>query len=95
MFVEIIVALLNLGALGLLIYLVVTNADSITTANATRIPSSFFWVNYIIFSVVMFLASVGSMIMGIDDVRWYIRYKKDQDGRGEYEKMNVKHDEDL
>jgi len=94
MFTEIIVAVLNVAALGLLIYLFAKYSGDTNFTNGSRI--GVFWVNYLIFSVVMVLASIGSLIMGIDDVRWYIRYKKQQDGKGDYEKMDVKHDnEDL
>lgn len=93
MFTEIIVAILNVGTLGVIIYLFAKFETVIVESGAPRIPNNF-WLNYLIFSLSMILASIGSLIMGIDDVRWYIRYRRDQDGKGDYEKMDVRLDSD-
>lgn len=71
LFANIIVSVLNVGAYALLVYLLVSKNSEVDKQN--RIP---WWACYLIFGICMVLASIGSLIMGIDDCRWFIRYRQ-------------------
>eukprot|EP01080_Neovahlkampfia_damariscottae_P008496 gene8496-320_t len=81
-----VVSVVNLGAAALLIYL---NYSQATVASkVSRLPVV---GNYIIFGLVMLLASVGSIVLGVDDCLWYIRWRR---GVHDYQKLDTETEED-
>jgi hypothetical protein len=71
LFANIIVGLLNVGAYALLVYLLVV--ENAKVEKQARLP---WWACYTIFGICMVLASIGSLFMGIDDCRWFCRYRQ-------------------
>jgi hypothetical protein len=73
-------AVVNLGAAALLIYLHYSQKKDIE--KFSRLPVI---VNYVMFGLIMSLAACGSIVLGVDDCIWYIRWRR---GLNDYQPLN-------